>query len=95
MAYAGGGAAAAAAAAIAQAVKASGAIVKVEPDGFLKILYKTREPLVVKASGGFFKKNFQYLTSYKGLIFFAVSGTPLDLPKDAEVVESKQIWIPG
>ena len=60
MAYtAGSGAASAAAvAAIANAIKASGAIVRVEPDDFNRILSNVAKPLVVIAKGGFFKPNF-------------------------------------
>jgi hypothetical protein len=46
------GTAAAAAAAIAQAIKASGAIVSVVPDEFLRIVQRQREPLVIHATGG-------------------------------------------
>jgi hypothetical protein len=53
------------------------------------------KPLVVTAKGGFIKGNHQYLTGYKGLVFFTKSSTPLMLPNGAEVVISKQIWIPG
>lgn len=96
MAYAAGGAAAAArAAAIANAIKASGAIVQVEPDDFLVILSKTSKPLVVFAEGGFLKTNYQYLTGYKGLVFYAKSTTPLQVPGDVELVAAKKIWIPG
>ena len=96
MAHSAGGAAAAAAyAAIAQAVKASGAIVKVEPEDFLKILSKVKEPLVVMAKGGLIKGNYQYLSGYKGLAFFTKSPTPLMLPSAVELIFSKQIWIPG
>jgi len=96
MAYgAGGGAAAARAAAIAQAIKASGAIVQVEPDNFLMILTKMDRPLVVMATGGFVKTSYQYLTAYKGLIFFTKSPAQLLLPGGAEVIASKKIWIPG
>jgi len=91
MAYEGG--TAAYYAAMAQAIKASGAIVRVEPEYFLKIL--KNYALVVAAKGGFIKNNYQYLTGYKGLVFFTVSPQPLALPGDAEVVNSKQIWIPG
>ena len=90
-----GAGAAAAAAAIAQAIKAFGVIVRVEPDDFLALLYRTEQSLVVRATGGFFSTNTQYLTSYKGLAFFTKSATPVDLPPDIEVVESKKIWIPG
>ncbi len=97
MAYASGGAAAAAAraAAIANAIKASGAIVRVEPDDFLKILSKTSKPVVVMANGGFIKTNYQYLTSYKGLIFFTKSPSLLMLPGDIELIAAKQMWIPN
>lgn len=95
MAHAGGSAAAAAAAAIAQAIKASGAIVRMEPDGFQAILRKAGKPLVVTAQGGVFKKNYQYLTAYKGLFFFTQSQAPLMLPNDTELVAARTIWIPG
>jgi len=93
MAY--GGGAAAAYAAIAQAVKASGAIVRVEPDDFLKIISKVKDPLVVVAKGGFVKANYQYLAGCKGLVFFTKSPTALLLPGGAEVIAARQIWIPG
>ncbi len=95
MVYGGGGAAAAAHAALVQATKASGVIIKVEPDAFLTILNKNREALVVIAPGGFLSKNYQYLTSYKGLAFFTKSQTELMLPGNVEVVSAQQIWIPG
>jgi hypothetical protein len=96
MVYGGGGAAAAAAhAALVQATKASGVIVKVEPDAFLKIVNKNREALVVIAPGGFWGKGYHYLTSYKGLAFFTKSRTELMLPGGAEVVSAQQIWIPS
>jgi ABC-type branched-subunit amino acid transport system substrate-binding protein len=90
-----GAAVAAAAAAIAQAIKASGAIVRVEPEGFLEILRRAKDPLVVHAKGGFLSKNHQYLSSYKGLAFFAKSPAALELPASTELVEAGSIWIPG
>ena len=84
-----------AAAAIAQAVKASGVLVKVEASDFLSILQRQPGLLVVHAKGGFLVTNYQYLTSYKGLAFFTKSANALPLPPDTEVVLSKAIWIPG
>jgi len=90
------GGAAAAAAAIAQAIKASGVLVRLEPAEFLKILGRAPDhPLVVLATGGFFAKNYQYLSSYKGLAFYTKSAEPLQLPAAAEVVAARSIWIPG
>ncbi len=81
-------------AAIANAIKASGAIVQVEPQDFQKILMKAEKPLVVYAKGNFFTGNHQYLTSYKGLVFFSKSKTELML-SGAEIVKAKSIWIPS
>jgi len=92
---AGAGAAAAAAAAVANAIKASGAIVQVEPDDFLKILARAKDPLVVTAEGGFFKTKYQYLTSYKGLDFYCMSEEPLPIPAEAELIPAGKIWIPS
>jgi hypothetical protein len=93
---AGGAAAgAAAAAAIAQAIKASGVLVRVEPDEFIKIAGRTKAPLVVAAKGGFLRTYYAYLTSYKGLAFYARSSVALQLPADAELVYAGGIWIPG
>ncbi len=90
-----GASGAAAAAAIAQAVRAMGAIVQVEPQEFEKILKKATEPLIVCAKGGLFGTKYQYLSSYKGLIFYTKTETPVQLPQGAEVVPAKKIWIPG
>ncbi|HET9226509.1 MAG TPA: hypothetical protein VFR31_07560 [Thermoanaerobaculia bacterium] len=85
----------AAAHATAQAIKASGAIVRVEPEEFLKILGRSAEPLVVSAPGGFLSGGQDYLTSYKGLAFFTNSQKPLNLPEGAEIVAAQKIWIPS
>jgi hypothetical protein len=87
--------AAAHAAAIAQAIKASGVIVRLEPAEFLKILNRQDEPLVVQAHGGLFRSSWQYLTSYKGLAFFTKSAEQLLLPGRAQIVSAASIWIPG
>jgi hypothetical protein len=88
------GAAAAGAAAVITALKASGVIVRVEPEEFLTLLERTNAPLVVRAKAGVFRKYHQYLTSYKGLAFVARSDRPLRLPAGAEVVQAGKIWIP-
>jgi hypothetical protein len=47
------------------------------------------------AQGGLFKPNYQYLTAYKGLIFYTKSPAHLMLPGGVELIAAKQIWIPG
>ena len=93
-----GGAAggAAGAAAMVNAVKASGAIVKLEPMEFLKILNRAENLLVVYAEARvFFTIKYKYLTSYKGLFFYTSSASPLSIPGRFETVSAKNIWIPG
>jgi hypothetical protein len=89
------GGAAAAAAAIANAIKASGVLVRVEPDDFLAVAGRQKQPLVVHATSGFMRTTYQYIVSYKGMAFFTKSATPLHLPGDAEVVLAKKIWLPS
>ena len=86
---------AAAAAAIANAIKASGSIVRVEPQMFAQILRKVEGPLIVYYRGGLFSAKHQYLTSYKGLTFFAKSSEQIDLPRGVEVIVAKKIWMPS
>jgi hypothetical protein len=92
---AGGAAGAAAAAAIANAIKASGAIVKVDPNDFRKIMAKMDAPLVVRAEGGFLSRKYQYLTAYKGLIFHTKSPSELPFGSGVEMILAEKIWIPS
>jgi len=91
-----GGAPAAAAAsiAIANAIKACGTIVRIEPDEFLRILSLQEKPLIVRNKGGFFSASYRYLTSYKGLAFFCKSRTELHLPGDSQLINANRISIP-
>jgi hypothetical protein len=88
------GGTAAAYAAIANALKASGVIVRLEIAEWLRVLERTERPLVVIGKGGVFKKHHQYLTSYRGLAFFAKSNDMIVLPRGCEVVQAKHISIP-
>ncbi|MFN2578387.1 MAG: hypothetical protein ABR607_11930 [Pyrinomonadaceae bacterium] len=80
---------------IANAVKASGTVVRVEPEQFASILAKVESPLVIYTQGGVISTNHQYLISYKGFAFYTKAGEQIQLPKNAEVVIAKKIWIPG
>ena len=85
----------AAAAEIAQAIRASGAIVSVESTDFMTILGRVEKPLVVCSQSKFISTKYHYLTAYKGLIFYTKSSTPLMLRPSAELIQAKKIWIPG
>jgi hypothetical protein len=81
-------------AALANALKASGVVVRLEIADWLKILERTERPLVVVGTGGVFRKHNQYLTSYRGLAFFATSKEAIVLPPRCEIVQAKTISIP-
>jgi ABC-type branched-subunit amino acid transport system substrate-binding protein len=91
----GAAAAAAAAAAVAKAIKASGAIVRVEPDEFQKLLVHNAQGLVVHTFGGLFFPGHKYLMGYKGLAFYTSARDPISMPSTCQIVEAKKIWIPG
>jgi len=88
-------AAAIAAATIANAIKASGVVVRVEPEDFARILGRADQPLVVYAQGGFVSTSHQYLVSYKGLALFTKSSDQILLPRGTELIRASKIWIPG
>ncbi|MBP8604355.1 MAG: hypothetical protein KBI46_00750 [Phycisphaerae bacterium] len=83
-------------AAMTDAIKAMGVIVQVEPHVFEQLLrlQAASVPLVVFSPVGFFKKN-QYLTAYKGLVFYTKTSTALTLPAYVELIQAKKIWIPN
>jgi hypothetical protein len=82
------------AAAIANAIKASGVVVRVESKDFEGILRKTERPLVIIAEGGLFSTKYQYMTSYKGFAFLTKTTVPILLPPSAEIIRAQKIWTP-
>jgi hypothetical protein len=92
---AGAGAAVAAAAQEAAAIKASGAIVEVRSEVFLDLVNRQEAPLIISAEAGFFRTQYRYLMSYRGLIFFVRSPEPLSLLTHCEVLGAESIWVPA
>jgi hypothetical protein len=81
-------------AAMAQATRSCGAVVRLKPEEFMRVLARAKDPLIVTASAGIFKTHYDYLFSYKGLTFYTQAGEPLDLPP-VDVVEAESIYVPG
>ena len=82
------------AAEIGRAIKASGAIVRVESADFEALLGKAEDPLVVCSEGGFLSSGYHDLMAYKGLVFYCKSRTELMLPQKVELIRARRIWIP-
>jgi len=88
------GGAAAAYNVMANAIKASGAIVRVEANVFEQLIQKQQDGLIVFSEGGILSTSYKYLMCYKGIFFFTKTKTPLILPGNLEVVKTKKIWMP-
>ena len=80
---------------IANAIKASGTLIRIEPAEFAKILKKIESPLVIYTEGGVISTNYQYLVSYKGFAFYTKADEQIELPRNTEVIIADKIWIPG
>lgn len=85
--------AAAAAAAIARAIKASGTLVRVEPEDFQALVDRNAQGLIVHSAPGVFSGH-KYLMSYKGLAFYTSTRDAIHVPSTCQVVEARKIWIP-
>ncbi|MFP4460443.1 MAG: hypothetical protein ACLFSQ_12755 [Candidatus Zixiibacteriota bacterium] len=95
MSYTGGTAGAAAAYQyMANATKASGAIVMVEPEEFIKIIGKIDKPIVIVAPPGFLSKKSKYLAHYKGFTFYTKSADDINISGTAEMIKAEKIWVP-
>jgi hypothetical protein len=80
---------------IANAVKASGAIIQMNPDQFMKVVEREKEPLVVTATGWLFGTKYKYLFVYRGFFLYTESRTQLRLPSGAEIIGAEKIWVPS
>ncbi len=90
-----GSGAAAAQAAIQEAIKASGAIVKIAPNEFSSLISRMDDGIVIeKGDKGFLNRGYKYSTSYKGFIFYCKSGNQITIPSRLEKVKADRIWVP-
>jgi len=82
--------------AVQEAIKASGAIVKIEANEFSRLISKMDDGLVIeKVGGNFFSGGYKYSTSYKGFIFYCKSPQQITVPGRLEKVTAKHIWVPN
>jgi hypothetical protein len=86
---------AAAQAAISQAIKASGTLIRIEPDEFSRLLRGMDDGLVVESESKIFSTTYKYLTSYKGLTFFTKTSNPISIPGKLEKISARSIWMPS
>jgi hypothetical protein len=89
------GGAAGAAIAMANAVKAMGGIVQLEPEDFQRLVLRLEDPLVVTSERSLFGTRYQYVTGHRGLVFYAKSREPLRLGGRAEIIQAKRISMPS
>lgn len=90
-----GSAAAAAAHAVNEAIKASGAIVKIDSSEFSRLISRMDDGLVIeKEGGGFLNSHYKYSTSYKGFVFYCKSKEQINVPTRLEKISTRHIWVP-
>ena len=87
--------AAAAAIAMANAIKASGAIVEMDAEEFQKLLWTVDQPLVVTAETKFVGTTYKYLFAHRGLFFYTKTKYPIRLGGKVDVIRAKKIWVPS
>ncbi len=80
--------------ALLQAIYSMSIVVQLKPQAFLSLLEKNEAPMVLTAKGGFIRKHYRYLTTYKGFTFFTKVYEPLMLPKSAEIIEVGRLRVP-
>ena len=78
---------------IANGVKASGAIVKMNCNDFETLLQRINNAVVLRSYEGLFIKSYKYLANYKGFFIFTTSKKELIL-NTTEIIEVQKIWIP-
>jgi len=84
-----------AAAVVAQAIKASGVLVRVEAEDFVNLLLLEERPLVVVAEGRWWSGyRHRHMAGLRGLAFIADTDAPIPLPDHVDVVPAGRIWIP-
>jgi hypothetical protein len=88
------GASAAVAAAINEAIKASGAIVRLEPVDFERMLGRMEDALVICTESGRLKTKYEYMTSYRGFVFYTKTTEEIRVPDRCEAIKAKKMWIP-
>jgi hypothetical protein len=77
-----------------QAIKASGALIEVDPQTFQLLLARAEAPLVVAIEQRILWTRYQYIVGYRGLVFFTRSKTVIQLPGKAEVIQARRAWLP-
>jgi hypothetical protein len=80
-------------AAMIQAIRAAGAIVRVEARDFERIVRNAREALVIRAPPSAFSRKYHYM-SYRGFVFYTRTREQLQFASGVEVIEAKTVYAP-
>ena len=86
--------AAAVARAAGEAIKTCGPIITLGSQSFYDLVRTLVDPLVVTSQTGLFGKMHHYVTTWRGLTFYARSKTALPLQDKATLLEAERITVP-
>ncbi|MEO1376445.1 MAG: hypothetical protein AAFW70_19520, partial [Cyanobacteria bacterium J06635_10] len=63
----------------------------IKSSGFMAIISRSEDPLVVETAEGFFTKIYKYATAYKGFVFFTESLNRLQFTAHTEIIQAQSI----
>jgi hypothetical protein len=77
-----------------QILKMNGVFARISPEDFQNLMSRNEGLMIVASKAGIFGNQFQYLTSYKGLIFYCRCGEKLSISSKHETLYSESVSIP-
>lgn len=77
-----------------QALKMSGAFIRIDVQDFQNILRKAENLLVIESKTGIFSNSYMYLTSYKGFICYCKSKEQLAVSGSHEKITATHVSLP-
>lgn len=77
-----------------QILKMNGVFARITPEDFQNLMSRNEGLMIVASKAGLFKNQYQYLTSYKGLIFYCKGSEKLSVPGKHESIYSESVTLP-
>ncbi len=77
-----------------QILKMNGVFARISPEDFQNLMSRNEGLMIVTSKAGLFRNQYQYLTSYKGLIFHCKCSEMLSIPSKHESVHAESVSLP-
>lgn len=77
-----------------QVLRVVGNCIEIDRCGFLEIVKKKKQGVIVTSKSGIFKKRYTYLVSHNEFLFYLYTDYPVELPGCLDVIISRKIYSP-